>query len=494
MNKVILNKDNRYIEICELPEDDLAGKTKIRMSALEIHEDNTEWNDNGITWLEEYVKDNLDSFIGSPYVVSWLDEENQIPSDHGAMSYDDDGNVVFDGVAVGAVQDAFIDTVEINDVETKVVMTEGYIFNQRYDRFDKWLKQEVENGKVYGSVEINGKGKSKTIEYLDGNLDDDGNPKNGRVPTVFDFSGLAILYITDPADKNSVVFEVNTKKGGNDFVNMVNKGVVVELNKLSYNDIADLITWAFNKAMGLTNNYYEERYWIHRFYPESKEVVFDRWDEPGTYYMTTYDIDGNAVTIGDIVQVTEDWQPVSGAEPVEVNVGKNKKGGIESMDGEKITELSKQVGELQAEISKLSTAIEEKDTKIAEVNEALVAANKSLEELNTKYSELEVERNDYKEKKDALEKERLQAEINTYFEEEIPKNKFDEDEVKLLKEYVEKCDLDGLKKAESDLIVKKFKEKVADAEINTSPNGEDKGDLFFSTKEEKEDEVGSELF
>ncbi len=489
MKKLILNKDNRYIEICELPEEDLAGKTKVRMSALKIHEDNSEFNSNGITWIEEYVNNNLDSMIGSPYVVSWLDEENQIPSDHGAMSFDDDGNVIFEGVAVGAVQDAFIDTVEIDGVDTKVLMTEGYIFTQRYNKFVEWLRNEVENGKVYGSVEINGKGKSKTIEYLNGGTNEDGSLKDGRVPTVFDFTGLAILYIVNPADKNSIVFEVNTKEGDSD-LKVIQKARDIEVNKISYDDLAKMVYRAFAEATGI--NYYD--LYIYKFYPTSSEIVFSVYDKPGVYYMTTYAIENTIIKLSDIVQVEEDWKPVSGAEPVEVNI--NLEGGrkqvMEKELQEKISVLSKEIGETNAKVEGLNATIEEKDAKIAELNETLVVANKSLEDLNTKYAELEVERNTYKEEKDKMEKERMQAEVNAYFEKEIPKNKFASAEVDSLKEYVEKCDLEGLKRAESDLIVKKFKERVSDPDVEANAVKED--DLFFSTKEDDDLDVGKELF
>ena len=492
MNKrLILNKDDRYIEICELPEGDLAGKTKIRMSALKIHENNLEYNSNGITWIEEYVEANLDSMIGSPYVVSWLDEENQIPSDHGAMSFDEEGNVIFDGVAVGAVQDAFIDIVEIDGVDTKVLMTEGYIFTQRYNKFVEWLKSEVENGKVYGSVEINGKGKSKTIEYLDGGTDDEGNLKNGRVPTEFDFTALAILYIADPADKNSIVFEVNTKEGDLSDMKVILKARNVEINKLSYNDIAEMVCRAFAEAMGLS--YYDD-FRICKFYPTSSEIVFCFWDKPGVYYMTSYSIENTTVKLGNIVQVEEDWVPVSGAEPVEVNIsrGGNKRIMDEKKElQEKISILSKEIGEINAKVEGLNTTIEEKDVKIAELNEALVTANKSLEELSAKYEELEIERNTYKEEKEKMDREKLQAEVNAYFKEEIPKNKFAQEEIDSLKEYVEKCDLEGLKNAEANLIVKKYKEKVSEVVTNTAKDE----DLFFSTKEDDDtDIIGKEYF
>jgi hypothetical protein len=384
-------------------------------------------------------------------------------------------------------------------------MTEGYLYSQRYPLFIKWLKDELKNGKVYGSIEINGKAKSKTIEYLDGATNEDGSRKMGRIPTKFDFTGLAILYLTQPADKNSIVFEVNSKEGENKNMNknIVNRGVTIELNKLSYDDIATLITRAFNSAMGSTNYYGD--YYIHRFYPVDSQVVFKKWEDVGKYYMTTYTIENSTITIGDIIQVEEDWKPVSNSQSVEINAEKikeiiiNQKGGNNKMNVEelnvKITELSGQITELTTKVTELNSLNGEKDAKIAELTEALSTANKSLTEINEKYSALEVECNGYKEEKEKMEKEKKQAEVNSYFETEIPKNKFDEAEVNSLKEYVEKCDLEGLKKAEADLIVKRFKEgKLGSVETNSKKEE----NLFFHTKEEKVEindiEAGKKLF
>ncbi len=505
MSKFILN--NQYIEICEMPEEELAGRSKIKMSALEIVPDNSSYNDNGITWLREYIDANIKSAIGMPYVVSWLDEENQIPSDHGIMNFDDEGNVVFDGVTVGTVLDAYIEDIEIDGETKTLLMTEGFIYRQRYPKFVDWLKTEIENGKIYGSIEINGKGESKIIEYLDGSTNSDGTKKMGRIPTEFDFSGLAILYLTDPADKNSIVFEVNSKEGENKNMDIVNKGVTIEMNKLNYYDICTLITRAFNKAMGCDDCYCCD-YDIYRFYPIESQVIFNKWREVGIYYSTTYKIENSAVTIGEIIKVQEDWTPTADSQPVEININQikkiiaeqNQKGGTEVMNVEelnaKIAELSSQLTELNNKVTELNSVNVEKDNKIAELNEALVTANKSLEEVNAKYSTLEVETNEYKENLNKIETEKKKAEVNSYFEVEIPKNKFDEVEVNSLKEYVEKCDLEGLKKAEADLIVKRFKEgKLTGIETNST---KEENNIFFHTKEEKMDEnlvdAGKALF
>ena len=498
MSKLI--KNNRYIEICEMPESELAGRAKIKMSALEIVPDNSRYNDNGITWLKEYIESNIESAIGMPYVVSWLDEENQIPSDHGTMSFDDEGNVIFDGETVGSVQDAYIENVEIDGEIKTLLMTEGYIYKQRYSKFLEWLKAEIDNGKVYGSIEINGKGSSKTIGYLDGDVNDDGTKKIGRIPTEFDFSGLAILYLTTPADKNSIVFEVNQKEGVLKNMNVINKGAVIEMNKLNYYDIATLITRAFNKAMGCED--YWGDYEIYRFYPETSEVIFNKWRDAGNYYMTTYKVENSTVTIGEIQKVEEDWKPVTESQPVEINTKKikeiitNQNGG-KQMDelNAKIAELSSQITELNTKVTELNSSNVEKDTKIVELNEALVNVNKSLEEATEKCSTIEAECNSLKEDKEKMETEKKQAECNAYFETEIPKNKFEETEVNSLKEFVEKCDLAGLKNAEADLIVKKFKEGKFEVEVNSKT---DNKNMFFTTKEEKmtvnEVEAGRNMF
>ena len=89
------------------------------MSALEIVPDNSQYNDNGITWLEQYVRDNIKSAIGMPYGFM-VDQENQIPSDRGTMKFDEEGYVEFEGVSVGSVQDAYIEDIEIDGVMKKL--------------------------------------------------------------------------------------------------------------------------------------------------------------------------------------------------------------------------------------------------------------------------------------------------------------------------------------------------------------------------------------
>lgn len=507
MSDLITKINNQYIEICEMPEEELAGRVKIRMSALEIVPDNSYYNDNGISWLEEWINENIKSAIGMPYVVSWFDEENQIPSDHGTMSYDEDGYVEFEGVAVGTVLDAYIEDVEIDGEVKKLLMTEGYLYKQRYSKFVDWLKKELKNGKVYGSIEINGKGKNKTIEYLDGATNEDGSRKMGRIPTQFDFSGLAILYLVNPADKSSIVFEVNNKEG--EHQNMPNKNII-EINAMNYNDISILVENAFNKKFNENQQSYSWFY-VHKFYPTISTFIMRSWDKVGEYYKTTYSIENGTVKIGEIIKVEESWQPVGNDQSIEVNtpikniITKYKE--VKVVDEKIMLELNQKIEDKVNEINSLNKTLEAKESeinglnekvtelnsKVEELNSTIVEVNKSLEDVKKEKEALAVEVNSLKEYKENKETEIKKAEVNAYFETEIPKNGFEEAEINSLKEYVEKCDLEGLKNAEANLIVKRFKEAKKEEKIETNNKQEN---IFFSTKEEKLDDIeaGKSLF
>ncbi len=481
-----------------------AGRLPIKLILHEIYADTNSYNLNGISWNRQYTEDNIESVKSIPLVTQFIDENNAIPlGGHGEMNAVD-GDVYFeDSVVVGAFENAYIDdNIEINGKTISALVGEAYIFNQRFPKFTEYLQEQYENGiPIEGSIEINAdKSNGNTKIIYDG-----GYKEKGRIPQLYQYSGHALLFGETPADPSSILLELNSyknKEGDSQKMkkDIINKGVTIEINKLSFDDMACLITRAFNKAMGVTD-YYND-YYIHRFYPESNEVVFTKWQDPGNYYMTTYKVENNSVTIGDIIQVSEEWVPVSNSQSVEVNINKireiiTNKGGNEGMNVEelnvKIAELNAQLTELNNKVTELNSANVEKDAKIAELNETIINANKSLEEVNTKCSALEVECNGYKEEKEKMETEKKQAEINTYFETEIPKNNFEEAEVNSLKEYVEKCDLEGLKKAEADLIVKRFKE----GKLNTvETNSKKEENIFFHTKEEKVDDIeaGKSLF
>lgn len=214
----VINTINGYIELTEDVEVNQAraGRTRIKMVAHEIYDNESLYNKNGLSWQEQYTIENIESAVGMPYVVQFLDDSKTIPVGHGTMEYDEDGMVIFtDSDTVGSVQRAYVGKVFINDVEKNAMITEGYLYNQRYPNFIKWLKEQSSNGdKIKGSIEINGKGDSKTIVYSNGKYDSSGNLKMGRIPSIYDYSGLAILYLEEPSDDIAEMIEINKKTGG----------------------------------------------------------------------------------------------------------------------------------------------------------------------------------------------------------------------------------------------------------------------------------------
>jgi hypothetical protein len=201
------------IELCEMPNEEVAGRAKIKMSALKISKNDMDNNDNGINWVKTYAQDNIKSFIGASYKVAFIDDEKTYPSGHGSMQHDEDGNIIFpDSVSVGSIQDAYIELIEIDGGYEDILTTEGFIYKQSYPNFYNWLKSELNSGVIYGSVEINGKGDSRNIIYDGESKNFDGTPKIGRKPKIYDFTALAILSdFVPPADKYSRVLEVNSK-------------------------------------------------------------------------------------------------------------------------------------------------------------------------------------------------------------------------------------------------------------------------------------------
>lgn len=406
------------IEINESQEDKKAGRTQITMTANTIH-NRGEWNRRGMTWLEQNVEANINSIIGAPYVVRFMDDNKTIPSDHGTLSYDEYGNCQFlDSDIVGSIQKAWIQEVETDGVISKKLVTSGYLYNQRCPNFVKWLKEEVSNGAVIkGSVEANGKGESKSIIYEDG-----GNGKNendewimGRVPVVFDYSGLAILLpnVVTEADSGSELIEINTLQSTDE------QSDDIENNKLCKEEI-----------------------------------------------------------------------------------------NMEDVSKDAIVELNNKIVELNAKIIELNVQLESKDTELnslknteTELNSLLVDANKTIESHKTQLVELNTEIEPLRQMKNDSDKAKVQAEVNSYFETVKSENGFTEVELNSLKsDYVDKCDLEGLKKKEEEICINKFKEMrkatVATAELNTNTDTVDT--LFFSTKVEAVEtnsaDDGSELF
>ena len=163
-------------------------------------------NENGICWIEQYCKDNLESIKGMSITAQFINDEETELLGHGEYEVEDGIPVFKDATIIGNAERGYIDTVEINGVEKRVVVAEGTIDQMRHNEFVKWLEGAIlEGAPPKGSVEIVRTEQNSKIQYLNGKFE------QGRIPTAFEYSGYALLGIR-PADQSAVLLEFNNNK------------------------------------------------------------------------------------------------------------------------------------------------------------------------------------------------------------------------------------------------------------------------------------------
>lgn len=188
----------------------IVGRRPIKVVLHEIFPNETEYQENGISWNEQFVLDNLHSVSGMSIVAEFLTEDRDIPYGHGMTDIREDDQLPLfeDATMVGHFDRAYVDDVEIDGVKKRVLIAEGTLDEMRYPKFVSWLREKMAESVVKGSVEIVGK-----PEY-DGHIVYSGGWKEqGRVPQYYDYSGYAILGVK-PADEAAIVMELNNKKTG----------------------------------------------------------------------------------------------------------------------------------------------------------------------------------------------------------------------------------------------------------------------------------------
>lgn len=189
-------------------ENKIAGRRPIKVVLHEIFPDNTHWQENGISWKEEYVQANLHSVTGMSIVAAFLTEDRDVPYDHGMTDVREEDKLPLfeDATMVGHFDKAYVDDVEIEGVIKRCLVAEGTLDEMRYPKFVAWLRENMAESVVKGSVEI--VGKPEHDGYI---IYSDGWKEKGRVPQYYDYSGYAILGVK-PADEAAIVMELNNKK------------------------------------------------------------------------------------------------------------------------------------------------------------------------------------------------------------------------------------------------------------------------------------------
>lgn len=165
----------------------------------------TKYNKNGITFLEEYAKKQLDSIKDMSVRVSFIDDERTIISDHGETGIINDMPVFENATTVGHFVNGWIDDVEINGETKRCVLGEGYLDEMCYPAFVASLESDLNNNvSVDGSIEIYKTKDNEGIVYKNGWLE------KGRIPVEYVHSGWDVVMF--PADSSSTLIELNNNK------------------------------------------------------------------------------------------------------------------------------------------------------------------------------------------------------------------------------------------------------------------------------------------
>ena len=183
-------------------ENKIAGRRPIKVVLHEI------FPENGISWKEEYVQANLHSVVGMSIVAEFLTEDRDVPYNHGMTDVREEDKLPLfeDATMVGHFDKAYVDDVEIGGVTKRCLVAEGTLDEMRYPKFVAWLRENMADSVVKGSVEIVGKPEHDGYIIYSG-----GWKEEGRVPQYYDYSGYAILSVK-PADEAAIVMELNNKK------------------------------------------------------------------------------------------------------------------------------------------------------------------------------------------------------------------------------------------------------------------------------------------
>lgn len=207
------------------------GRRKFKVVLYEIFPDScideanevgTMFNENGITWIEEYCEKSLPSIEGMSLRCEFLDEDRTELCGHGETDIVDGMPIFENAVVIGTFNKGYIDDIETDDGIKRVCIGEGEIDALCYNNFVKKLEKDIAEGNApNGSVEILKTNGNDGIVYKYGYKD------FGRIPTIFEHSGYALLGVK-PADQTAKILELNNKEDLHEMTDNEIKAIVTE--------------------------------------------------------------------------------------------------------------------------------------------------------------------------------------------------------------------------------------------------------------------------
>ncbi|MBO5019511.1 MAG: hypothetical protein J6D52_02480 [Clostridia bacterium] len=188
--------------------DDKDGRRQVKVILHEIYKDKSQHNKNGITWLEEYCKNNIDSVKGISITCEFVNDERTEILGHGETGIEDGVPLLENATMIGVLERGYIDDIKVDGETKRALIGEGYIDAMRYKNFVDVLEEKLHaNETIFGSVEIIGlKENGNRIKYLNG------YQEIGRIPTEYRYSGFAVLGVM-PSDETARLIEINNRKG-----------------------------------------------------------------------------------------------------------------------------------------------------------------------------------------------------------------------------------------------------------------------------------------
>lgn len=183
------------------------GRRAVTVILHEIHNDNSKFNKNGITWIEKYCVMAMESITGMSLTAEFLDEGRTQINGHGNTGIKDNMPIFENASVLGTFKSAEIKNIKIGDETKRVMLGYAELDEMRYKNFTEKLGKSYLSGeKIFGSVEIIGLSENNNeIKYADS------YKPQGRVPTRFRYSGFALLGI-EPADSAAKILEINNKE------------------------------------------------------------------------------------------------------------------------------------------------------------------------------------------------------------------------------------------------------------------------------------------
>jgi len=101
----------------------ITGRRKIKIVLHEIFPSHDTWQENGISWDEEYTAQNIESVTNMSICVEFLSEERRLPYGHGLTDIKDNMPYMEDATVVGHCEKGYITAKQKRCLSVRDILT-----------------------------------------------------------------------------------------------------------------------------------------------------------------------------------------------------------------------------------------------------------------------------------------------------------------------------------------------------------------------------------